>query len=158
MNTHLALLLLLSSVSLVQCGITPRASDQPVYESVNLTFFAGVSCEPCQRELPVVRDRLAELGADQARVHTQVYMLRGKLNGTLQPGDEHKFAKTYKLPFEMLQDYLCKKVAHHYFKECNYPKAVIRTKDGKAIYTYPTANVNQIFNDLKFVLSKKEEK
>jgi peroxiredoxin len=158
MNKNLPLLLLLLSVTLVQCGITPKATDQPVYEKVYLTFFAGVSCVPCQKELPQVRDHLAELGADRERVHTQVYMVAGKNFGKLQPNDEQKFAKDYALPFEMLRDEKCREVASLYFEDCAVPKAVIRTEDGKALYTYPVAQVDQVLSDLKSVLGKKSQK
>lgn len=163
MNKSLALTIVILSGFLAQCGITPKTKEQYAYEKVNLTFFAGVSCEPCKKELPIVRDRLAELGIDRNRVQVQVYLTLGKFFGPVQPGDEQKFAQDHGLPaeFEMLVDNKCPDngVYKKYYPndKCAIPRTVIRTLGGEQIVIFKPKNkaeemVDDIMVKLKDVL------
>jgi len=163
MPKTLALTIAILSMFLAQCGITPKAKDTHVYEKVNLTFFAGGSCEPCKKELPLVRDRLAELGVDRDRVQVQVYLTLGKFFGPVQPGDTQKFQQDHGLPaeFEMLEDNKCPDngVYKKYYPNdrCAIPRTVIRTPDGEQIAIFKPKNkaeemVDDIMVKLKDVL------
>jgi hypothetical protein len=130
-----------------------------------MTFFAGVTCIPCQEELKTIRDRLPELGAAQSRVNVRVYVVLGKFNRPVQPGDETKFAKDHGLPFEMGRDSLCADNGPYrkYWSEgCGVPKAVMETPDGKLIPNrmYLESNADRVMSDLKesLGLQTKEKK
>jgi hypothetical protein len=104
------------------------------------------------------------LGADKSRVNIQVYVVLGKFNLAVKPGDEVKFKEDLGLTsdFEMRTDNKCNTNGAYrkYWSDgCAIPKAVMETPDGKLIenHKYEESNPDQVMADLKQLLGLKSK-